>query len=134
MNPTFSASESAIATYSFRGSSEARCPALDRQTTYRRAARCGLRLRDEALDLVFLPADPVRFIPVNFRCADAAILESESSNPLPFTPSAWAVCLLQAADLADSTTRDHGLDVADGADDLEHLRCSTVHVAIGRRQ
>src|SRR5437870_2669082 len=120
MNPSLSASASTSVTYSFSGSRDAGCPAFDRHTTYRRDARRGLRLRDEALDLVFSATDPMRLVPVDLRCADTAILKSECSNPLAFPPSSGPVGLPQALPDAESPAHGDGVDVADRSDDLEH--------------
>jgi hypothetical protein len=36
--------------------------------------------RDEALDLDLFAADPVRFVPVDFRCSRRAIVEPDPSD------------------------------------------------------
>ena len=77
---------------------------------------------EEALDLESTATDAVRFVPVELRDPDAAVLEPDVRNALDFSPAAFAIFLLQSNDLSDATTGDDDFNRLDRADDLEiHL-------------
>ena len=63
--------------------------------------------------LEFLPANPVRFVPVDLGTHDARILQPDHCLALHLAPSSVSILFLQAGDFADMCSDCYGLDIRD---------------------
>jgi hypothetical protein len=61
----------------------------------------------------------MRFVPVQFRQADAAILQTDSRNALELTPATAPVYFPQSHHITDRTMDRHSLNVTDITDNFE---------------
>src|SRR5688572_4576062 len=61
----------------------------------------------------------MRFVPVQFRQADSAILQTDSRNALELTPATAPVNFPQSHHITDRTMDRHSLNVMDITDNFE---------------
>ena len=80
---------------------------------------------EETLDLEPTPTDAVRFVPVKFREADAAIREPDFRDAFDFSPATFPILFPQSAEAVNVAADCDVLNRPDGADNLEpHARSS----------
>jgi len=67
----------------------------------------------------------MRFVPMQFRQADSAILQTDSRNALELTPATATVYFPQSRHITDRTMDRHSLNVMDITDNFE-FHCARI--------
>ena len=76
-------------------------------------------LVQEILDLKLFLSNARCFVPVYLSTSSRAILESDSSDSLAFSPSPFTINASQSSDFANSIAGDKGFLILNFADNLE---------------
>src|SRR5688572_12733808 len=75
-------------------------------------------LLEDALDLEFLPADPVRLIPMDLGMTHPTIRQPHPSDPLALAPLPFTIGSHETMEFTDPSARGDRPRVADRANDL----------------